>query len=437
LQTQESPGLIRALGRWTLTALVLNSIVGSGIFGLPSIVAGYLGKQSPFAYLLAAAATGVIIACFAEVGSQFQVSGGPYLYVREAFGALPAIEVGWLLALAQVTATAAATNLFTNYLVEFWPTAREPRARLVVITLLIWFLAAVNYLGVKSGAVVSNFFALAKLVPLFGFGIAGAISLLHAHHGFPATAVHVPIPIRNWFEAVLILMFVFGGFEGAITPMAEASDPRRDIPFALYAALGITVVLYLLIQLVVVAVLPDPAGTARPIADAARQLWGSSGAGLISAGALISIYGNLSSHMLRTPRLTFALGERGDFPRFFARVHARFRTPHNSILVFSAIAWALAIIGDFKWNVLISSVGRLIPYGFVCASLPVFRRTQPNANAYRLPAGSLFAILGVALMLALLLRISRMEALIVLATGAVALANWFWVRSRAESARLH
>jgi amino acid transporter len=117
LKIEKSSGLIRALGRWTLTALVINSIVGSGIFGLPSVVAGYVGQRSPLAYLIAAAGIGVVIACFAEVASQFGAAGGPYLYVREAFGRLPGIEVGWLLWLVRLTAAAAAANLFTNYLV--------------------------------------------------------------------------------------------------------------------------------------------------------------------------------------------------------------------------------------------------------------------------------------------------------------------------------
>src|SRR5579864_4251492 len=100
--------LIRAMGRWTLTALVINSIIGSGIFGLPSLVAGYLGRQSPLAYLIGAAGIGVVVACFAEVASQFNAAGGPYLYAREAFGRFIGIEIGWLMLLVRLTAPAAA-----------------------------------------------------------------------------------------------------------------------------------------------------------------------------------------------------------------------------------------------------------------------------------------------------------------------------------------
>jgi basic amino acid/polyamine antiporter, APA family len=419
------------MGRWTLTALVINSIVGSGIFGLPSVVAGYLGSYSPLAYLIAAAGIGIIIACFAEVASQFGSAGGPYLYVREAFGRLPGIEVGWLLWLVRLSAAAAAANLFTNYLAEFWPAVQGELPRLVVLTILIGTLTLVNYLGVKSGAIVSNVFTVAKLLPLFGFAIGGGLFLLYAHREpSVVTALDARGSTQDWFQAVLVLMFAYGGFEGAVVPMAEAKDPRHDVPFALYTALATTTILFCAIQYVVVAVVPSAAVTDRPLAVAARLLWGTPGATLISLGALISVYGYLSAQLLHTPRLTFAFGERGDFPAMFARIHGRFRTPHNSILVFAGIVWTLAALGNFKWNVLISSVGRLIIYGLVSASLPALRRRRTPIQGYRLPAGNLFAALGVVFMLALMSRINRREGIVVLVTMTIALVNWLWVRNR-------
>jgi amino acid transporter len=133
--------------------------------------------------------------------------------------------------------------------------------------------------------------------------------------------------------------------------------------------------------------------------------------------------------MLHAPRLTFALGEKGDFPRFFARIHSRYQTPHISILVFAAIVWCLAGAGNFKGNVILSSVGRLFIYGFTCASLPVLRRKNPTARAYRLPAGNVFAVLGVFFVALLASRMSRGEGIVVLVTMAVAIANWLWARN--------
>ena len=431
MENQESPGLIRAMGRWTLTALVINSIIGSGIFGLPSVVAGYVSRQSPLAYLVAAAGIGVVIACFAEVASQFAAAGGPYLYAREAFGRFIGMEIAWLLWLVRLTAAAAAANLFTNYLAEFWPGVQEPITRLSVLAVLIGFVAAVNIRGVKSGAAVSNAFTVAKLAPLILFAIAGGVFLLRAHPaisgGLPAGA---SIPVRNWLEAVLVLMFAYGGFEGAVIPMAEAKDTRHDAPFALLAALVTVTLLFCAIQYVVVAVLAGAAVTDRPLAEAARQLAGTTGSALVSAGALISVYGYLTAQMLHTPRLTFALGENGDFPRFFARIHSRFQTPYISILVFAGMVWCLAGAGNFKWNVILSSVGRLFIYGFTCASLPVLRRKNPDARAYRLPAGNLFAMVGVLFVALLASRMSRGEGIVLAATMAIAFANWLWARNR-------
>ena len=431
MEDHESPGLIRAMGRWTLTALVINSIIGSGIFGLPSVVAGYLGKQSPLAYLVAAAGIGVVIACFAEVASQFGAAGGPYLYAREAFGRFIGLEIGWLLLLVRLTAAAAAANLFTNYLAEFWPGVQQPIARFSVLAVLIGFLAAANYRGVKSGAAVSNIFTVAKLAPLLAFAAAGLFLVLRARPEIPAvTSTGPPAPLRNWLEAALVLTFAYGGFEGAVVPMAEARDPRRNVPFALYVALATTTALFCAIQYVVVRILPGAAQTDRPLAAAARLLWGHAGAGLISIGALISVYGYLSAQMLHVPRLTFALSERGDFPRIFERIHPRFRTPHFSILFFAAIVLGLALAGNFKWNVLLSSVGRLFVYGFTCASLPVLRRRRPDTQAHRLVAGNGFAALGILFVTALATRINRNEAIVILATMAVAFANWVWTRNK-------
>jgi APA family basic amino acid/polyamine antiporter len=142
----------------------------------------------------------------------------------------------------------------------------------------------------------------------------------------------------------------------------------------------------------------------------------------------------LTAGFLHTPRLAFALGEKGDFPRFFSRIHSRYQTPHISILAYAGIVWCLAAAGSFTWNVVISSVGRLLIYGFTCAALPVLRRKYPNARAYRLPAGNLFAATGVLFVVLLASRISRGDGIIFLATMGIAFANWLWARNSQKEA---
>jgi APA family basic amino acid/polyamine antiporter len=423
--------LLRAIGRWSLTALVVNSIIGSGIFGLPSTVAGILGKFSPMAVLLAGVGMGIIFGCFAEVASHFQQAGGPYLYARAAFGRGMGIQMAWMLFLGQVAAPAANANLFVIYLAEFWPHARDPLPRVLILTILVGVLTFINVRGVRAGTQVSNFFTAAKLVPLFAV-IAMGLFVLHAHPAAasPASATPVPIKTSQWLNAVLLLVFAYGGFETALAPMSEAKDPRRDAPFALFTALAVCTVIYALIQWVVVGVLPDAAHSLRPLADVARVAVGSFGAALVAVGALISFYGYLSAKILAMPRVTYALAEQGDFPQAFAAIHPRFHTPYVSILVFAALVWAFALTGDFKWNVTLSAVARLLYYAVCCAALPVLRRKQPADARFRLPAGNFFAGLAVLICAALLTQVDRSRSLIVAATIALALVNWAVVARR-------
>jgi APA family basic amino acid/polyamine antiporter len=355
------------------------------------------------------------------------------LYAREAFGRIVGIEVGFLLLTLKIAVAAAGADLFADYLVELWPAAQEPAIRLAVLTLLIGFLAALNVYGVKAGASANNFFTVAKLAPLIFFAVAGGVFVLVHRSSVPAATPRAgSFPMRNWFEAAIILTFPFGGFEGAVIPMAEAKNPRRDIPFALFAGMATVTLVYCTIQYVVVSVLPDAAATTRPLAAAAKQLWGTTGASLISLGALISVYGYLTAMMLHSPRLIFALGERGDFPRFFARIHRRFHTPYISILAFAAILWCLAVAGSFRWNVIVSAVGRLLVYGFTCAALPVLRRRHPNAQAFCLPGGDVLAVVGVVLVGMLAAQLTHVEEAIVTAAVALALSNRLWQRERAN-----
>lgn len=428
----DQAGLVRAIGRWSLAALIVNSIIGSGIFGLPSVVAGLVGRASVWAVLAAGGAIGIIMACFAELASQFTEAGGPYLYARAAFGRLIGIETGWMLWLSQLAAPAANANLFVIYLAEFWPAVRTPVPRFLILTLLIGILTLINYRGVRAGTEVSNVFTVAKLVPLAIVIAGGTVYFFSAHAGLHAVA-----PMANpndWPKAILLLLFSYGGFETALTPMSEAKDPRRDAVFGLFAALLTCTLVYTLIQWVVVGVLPDPAHSERPLADVVRLFLGSKGARLIAIGALVSVYGYLSAKILAVPRITYALAERGDFPRLFGAVHPRFHTPYFSILVFAVVAWLLAIFGSFAWNVTLSALARLFYYGIGCAALPVLRRKQPGAALFRLPAGDALSVAGVVICLALVTRVDLSGSLILLATIAAALLNWAWVRNRKESA---
>jgi len=395
-------------------------------------VAGLLGKRSVLAVLIAGAAMGVIMACFAEVASQFSEAGGPYLYARVAFGRLMGILVGWMLYLAQAAAPAANANLFVIYLAEFWPGAKGTWPRFVILTFLVGVLALINARGARQGTAVSNVFTVAKILPLLMVISAGAaVTIIH-----PAPwSASGTLPGSAWMKAMVLLFFAYGGFESAMAPMGEAKNPGRDAGFALFVALIACTVIYALVQWVVVGVLGPGATTDRPLAEVARITMGNRGAALVALGALVSVYGYLGAKLLGMPRVTFALAKGGDLPQLFAAVGPRFHTPWFSILFYATAVWGLAMVGNFVWNVTLSVVARLFYYAAVCAALIALRRKQPLANGFRLPGGPVLAALGVGITVVLATQVDLSKSLILAATFGAAVLNWAWAR-RADRAKV-
>ncbi|MGH9466847.1 MAG: APC family permease [Terriglobales bacterium] len=427
--------LLPELGRGDLTALVVNTVIGSGIFGLPMLITGLLGSASALGYLAAAIGIGFIVLCFAEVSAQFRAAGGPYLYAREAFGRFVGVLVGWVTWLMRITAAAATARIFVSYLAVFWPAASKALAQAVLITLLFAALGAINYRGVRAGARTSDVLVIAKLIPLALF-VGIGLWFVRGANFFTWKPAGGAIS-GNWFEAVLLLIFAFGGFDNAMFPGSEMRNPRRDTPFALLSGMGIVVVFYFLIQVVFQGTV-SPAGVsaavkAQPLAAAAARFLGLPGAWLMALGAMISIWGWFAATILGTPRLTFAMGERGDLPRVLCAVHRRFRTPHVSILLYVIASWALAMAGSFEWNASLSAVARLLTYGFTCAALPVFRRRDPGAPVFRVPLGWLVPALGVGFCLVLLTQMDRTDMALLSGTIALAAVSWLLTRPRAAA----
>jgi amino acid transporter len=418
-------GLVRAIGRWSLAALTVNSVIGSGVFGLPGTVAGLLGRRSILAVLVAGAAIGVIMMCFAEVASQFSEAGGPYLYARRVFGRPVGLVVGWTFYLAQSAAPAANANLFVIYLAEFWPGAKA--SRVLILTILVGLLALINTLGVRQGTRVSNIFTIAKLLPLLMVVLAGAaVTIFH-----PAPiGGDGPIAGSIWLKAMVLLVFAYGGFETALVPMGEAKNPRRDVGFSLLASLIVCVAIYVLVQWVVIGVLGNGAATDRPLAEVARRTMDNRGAALVAVGALVSVFGYLSAKLLSMPRTTFALAEVGDLPGPFAWVSHRFHTPWFSILIYAVTVWVLALAGNFAWNVTLSAIARLFYYGVVCAALIALRRSHPGAARFRVPGGTVLAVIGILICVGMTTQADLSQSRILGVTVAAALLNWGWVRWR-------
>lgn len=399
-------GLVREIRRWDLTAVVINSIIGAGIFGLPAAVFAMVGVYSLAAFLLCALLVALIIICFAEVSSRYEDTGGPYLYAREAFGPVVGFEVGWLMWISRLTAFAANCNLMIAYLGYFMPSVATGTFRAITITVIVTTLTAINVIGVRGAARVTDVLTIAKLVPLILF-VAVGLFFIDAERYAPA---ELP-SLGDLSVSVLLLVYAFTGFEMAAVPSGEARNPRRDLPWALLTSIAAVTVFYFLIQLVAVGTLPGLAESERPLADAGQLFLGPYGAAIISAGAVVSILGNLNVTLLVVPRLPFAMAERRELPGPIASVHERFHTPHVSIYMCGLIILILTLTGTFIYAATISVLARLLGYAATCAALPVLRRREdaPPA-AFVAPFGIAISVVSLLLVGWLLLNTTGEQA---------------------------
>lgn len=421
-------GLVRGIRRWDLVALGINFVVGAGIFGLPSKVYGLSGSASLIAYLICAAAVILIVLCFAEVSSRFTETGGPYLYAREAFGSLVGFEVGWLRWLSGITSFAANSNLLVDYLSYFWPIASGGLWRALLITTLTLLLTSINVIGVRDTAVVSNIFAVGKLLPLLLFIVVGLFFV-----NPQALAVTVAPSYATLSASVLLLVYAFSGFESMPVPAGEVRDPQRNVPFALFTTIAVVVLLYGSIQVVCIGTLPGLANSARPLADASSQFLGVAGVYIISIGALVSIAGNLNGQLLAMTRVLFAMAEHRQLPQFLATIHKSFRTPYTSILLSVGVTLGFALSGTFIQLLTVSVLARLAVYAATCAALPVLRRKgNVPPPVFKAPWGVALAVASVALCVWLLSNSTKREALTAVIASGVGLLVYasYWIKTR-------
>jgi len=422
---------IRSIGRWAMTGLVINGIIGSGIFGVPGELTHLLGRASPIAMVVAALGMAIIMAVITEVASQFSEPGGPYLYVRTAFGRFFGLQIGWFWLLAIIAAAAASANLFVMYLAGFLPPVGHGWGRVVAITALIAVPTIANYLGARSGANLSNLLTVAKLLPLGLLIFLGVFRFgSHFQTIHPAEIIHPGW--GAWLSALLLLLFVYGGYEDSLAPVGEVKEPARTVPFALATGLLVCAATYSLLQFVTVATIGTMA-TDRPLVESAIVLIGRGGAVVVAAAVMISSYGWIAGSTLNAPRIAYAFSAHGDFPRFLGRLHSRYRTPALAIFAYSALVWTLALTGTFLWVAAVSAGSMAIEYGGICAALIKLRKMQPDAQALRLPCGYAFALGGIAICVALLSRLSIREALLMGVTALLATGNWWWARRSARS----
>jgi basic amino acid/polyamine antiporter, APA family len=390
------PSLLRAVSRWQVVALSVNDVIGSGVYLLPAAAAALLGPASVWAILAAGLCVLLIVLCFAEAGSMFDQPGGGYVYTREAFGELVGFEVAWMTWVARVTVAASLSAGFAQAVSGVWSGAASGWGRTVLIVVPLLLLTAVNVAGVVHGARLAVVLVAGKVLPLLALIAAGAFAADWSRLDLLAAP-----EAGNLAEASLLLLFAYAGFENTATPAGEYVNPQRDVPFALLVMIGSVTLLYTAVQLVALALVPDVARSATPLADAAGLIAGPAGVWVLTVGAAMSILGTNNNTVLAGSRYLYAMAERGRLPRFFAGVHPRTRTPWIALLTQTAVALPLAVTGTFVELAALSVIARMATYIGTCAAVPVLRRRMPR-GAFRLPGGPLIPIAAVAMCIAVL-----------------------------------
>ena len=403
--------LKRALGRWDLTAIGVNSVIGGAIFVWPALVAAQIGAWSPIGFIAIGLLSMSVALCFAELSSRFDATGGPYLFTRAAFGDFVGFEVGWMQWFTRPASQASIMAAMAIAVGYYFPAVTAGWPRVLFLAALTIVFAGINTRGIRQGTLAVNALTIAKLVPLLIF-IAIGFAFVQ-----PRRLTVLPaITIQQALAAGLLLIFVYGGYEVVPVPGGEALDPRRDVPFAMVATIAIAAIVMTLIQIVAQGVLPDLAGHATPIADAAAAFLGAGGALLIGVGSVVSMAGTIAGHVLSGSRLIFALAEGHQLPAFFARVHPRFQTPVNAIVFTSAVALILALSGSFTAVAVVSVLARLLVYaGSAAATLRLRSMADPAAAvkpaAFVAPLGPTAPIVAMAVCAALAAGATRQQLL--------------------------
>jgi APA family basic amino acid/polyamine antiporter len=398
--------LLRAIGRWDLFALVINGIVGAGIFGLPAKVHALLGVNGLWAIIACALIIGLVVLCFAEVASRFTQTGGPFVYAGTAFGPLTGFLTGWILLAARLTGCCAICSLLLEYAAYFVPGLNQGAGRVLGTLIIVGTLTLVHVLGIKRAVLFGNIVTIGKLLPLLVFVALGLSHMDLARFSQAATPAN-----SHFAQAVLILGFAFVGWESAVVTAGETRDPQRDLPFALIAGLSAVAILYLLIQMVCIGTVPQLSTSERPIVDAAATFLGPVGAILITVAAMISMVGTLNGTMLTISRLPYAMALAGQLPRTLGAVHPRYRTPHVAVVLSGILVLALTLSSSFVYLLTVSTISRLMVFAVTCASLPKLRKmASVPAARFNLPGGWIVPCLALAMIAWLLASTSWIES---------------------------
>jgi len=386
------PTYARRLGVFDATMLVVGGIVGAGIFLNPAVVA----QRVPTAALAvgvwvlggAVALAGAFV--FAELGARKPLAGGGYVYLRDAFGSLPAFLYGWTQMLVINSGGIAAVAVtFASYAASL---ARIDERMIVPAAVgAIIGLSAVNYFGIKPGSVVQNVFTVLKLLALFGLIAAGL--LLGGSRGVtaPGTGTGAPVGATTLITAVgtalIPVLFAYGGWQSTNFVAEELRDPHRDLPRAIVWGVAIVVLVYVLANVVYLRVLGlhGLADSTAPASDVMGTVLGPVGATFIAAGIAVSTFGFLNLAILAAPRVYQTMAADGLFFGTAAKLHPTFKAPGAAIVI--QAGWAILLCLTKGYAELLDWVvfGDWIFFALVGATLFIYRKRSPHADGFASP----------------------------------------------------
>jgi amino acid transporter len=385
-----------------VTNLVVGAIIGADIYVASSFGAGFLGPSSLLVWVIAGMIAIVIALCFAQCAALVPKVGGPYAYAKEAWGSFAGFIVGWSLWLAEWVSLAVFPVAFVRYLMFFLP-GLDPILQVIVKGLFVAFLIVTNIVGVKAAGRTNDILTLVKLVPLMLFSVVGLFYMVLR----PALTVanfspFSPFGFGNFGLALVLIFWAYAGFEISTIPAEEIKDPSKTIPKAIVMGIGIVTIFYLVTNVVLFGVRSwdKLALDTAPLAAATTAVLNANPSlalvcgTIVGLGALVSVAGSDESGMIGTSRLGYALAADGLFPRFFSKIHPRFRTPYLGIMVQGVSALIAAIIGSL--DVLIATSVFFMAVAYVATSASIFplSKKEPKPR-FHLKGGLIIPSLGV------------------------------------------
>lgn len=379
----------RDMGTLGVLFVVVNGLIGAGIFGLPEVLHVAVGEFAPWLLLFGGVLVMAIVICFAELTRLTDRSGGPQRYVGDAWGDFAGFQVGWIFFTARLISQGANVLVLDAYAAALWPAVGEGLGRTLLIIAVFGSLTGINIVGIRRVVVALGAMTLLKLLPLF--------ILIFVALGAADAPGPLILPQFSAVEGVaLAALYAYVGFENATIPAGETRDPRRAMPRALLGGIAVVTLIYFGLQWAYSHSVIAGTGPDAPLTALAAEHGGDMGALLIAATIVISVLANLTSGHTSASRIPAALADDGLLPAWFGKV-SRWGTPANSIAFFGVGALVFALNSSFLVLAIISTLARLLAYIASIVSLPKLRRNAglPATNFTILIAAPIALVLSV------------------------------------------